>query len=430
MRILFLISEFFYYERLGFLYAATPVKANGHLVKVLQPQSLFFNELSEKISKYNPDIIGYTVSTGEHNYFLKLNRKLKQKHNFFSIFGGPHPTFFKEMVHEDGVDAVCIGEAEDALLEFITKFESKGNFWYVDNFWIKKDGVIIKNPPRDLIMDLDRIPFPDRSIIYDCDAKVRDFYSKTFFASRGCPRECTFCYNHLYKEIYPVGALKIRLRSVNNLIDEILEVKEKYPLKFVTFGDDNFLFKPKQWIEDFGNLYPQKVNLPYQVSVSANFINRSNLSILKKSNCYSANIAMECGDEEINNKLLKKCVSKKQFIKAVTLMKEYGIIVRSLNIVSLPVKDPIAVDLLTLDLNIQCKPDAAIATPLTPFPKLEITKYCIENGYLKNTVSSNQLKSNTNDSSILDYGNKNINLKQDIKHDGNKQFKFCYCRPC
>ena len=128
MRILFLISEFFYYERLGFLYAATPVKANGHLVKVLQPQSLFFNELSEKISKYNPDMIGYTVSTGEHNFFLKLNRKLKQKHNFFSIFGGPHPTFFKEMIHEDGVDAVCIGEAEDALLEFITKFESKEDF--------------------------------------------------------------------------------------------------------------------------------------------------------------------------------------------------------------------------------------------------------------------------------------------------------------
>lgn len=411
MKLLFLISEFFYYERLGFLYAATPLKMNGYKVKVVRPQSHSFDKLSKEISNYQPDIIGYSISTGEHNYYINLNWKLKQNFTFFSIFGGPHPTFFSEMINEEGVDGVCVGEAEDALLEFAEKFHRKENIYNIANFWIKKEDKIIKNPPRDVIMDLDQISFPDRSIIYDCDDKLRNFNNKIFFASRGCPKKCTYCYNHLYQKIYPAGGLKVRIRSVTNLIDEILDVQEKYPLKFISFGDDNFPFKPKGWLEEFGELYTDKLNLPYQISVSANFINHQMLSILKKSNCYSINMSLECGDEEINNRLLKKGISKGKFVEAVALAKEYGIIVRSLNILSLPVPDPIEVDLHTLDVNIQCKPDAVLATPLTPFPKLEITEYCINNRYLKDKNIIYQLKTNTNERSILNYGNKNINRK-------------------
>lgn len=407
MKILFLLSEFFYYERLGFLYAVTPVKEKGHDVKVLRPQSMSFAKLIKTISVYRPDVIGYSVATGEHNYFVNLNKKLKKHFNYFSLFGGPHPTFFPELIEEDGVDGVCIGEAEEALLEFVTKLNNKDNITNTANFWIKDGDLIKKNNPREPIIDLDIISFPDRNIIYECDPALKYFYQKMFFASRGCPRKCTFCYNHLLKGIYPKNGMTLRYRSVSNLIDEILEVKNRYPLKFIAFGDDNFIFKPQSWLEAFGELYAKGINIPFACSVSANFINHRNLSILKKTNCYTVNMAFECANEEINNRVIKKGVSNKQFIEASKLIKEYGIKLKTMNIIALPTSDPIAVDLSTLDINIKCRPAHSLASPLIPFPKLEITRYCEENGYLKGNEFQ-KFKTNPNDRPILNYRSGNI----------------------
>lgn len=72
--------------------------------------------------------------------FIKFNQALKEKIKFYSILGGPHSTFFPEIIEEDGVDAVCIGEGENALLNFIQFVERYKDLpEKIPNFWIKKN---------------------------------------------------------------------------------------------------------------------------------------------------------------------------------------------------------------------------------------------------------------------------------------------------
>jgi len=54
---------------------------------------------------------------------LKINQKIKMGINCFSIFGGPHPTFFPDMINENGVDAICIGEGEQAILDILENID-------------------------------------------------------------------------------------------------------------------------------------------------------------------------------------------------------------------------------------------------------------------------------------------------------------------
>ena len=59
--------------------------------------------------------------TGEHYYILKMNAQLKKDFKFFSIMGGPHPTFDKSVIEEDGIDAICTGEGDFSFPEFVRR---------------------------------------------------------------------------------------------------------------------------------------------------------------------------------------------------------------------------------------------------------------------------------------------------------------------
>ena len=117
----------------------------------------------------------------------------------FSVFGGPHPTFFPEMIEKEGVDAVCIGEGEYAMLELMNRLEQGKPADDIQNFWIKSNGTTKKNMVRPLIEDLDELPFLDRELMYEGDKDLKLSRNKGFFAGRGCPYRCTYCFNHTHR---------------------------------------------------------------------------------------------------------------------------------------------------------------------------------------------------------------------------------------
>ena len=67
---------------------------------------------AQAIAAYAPDIVGYSMCTNQQPEFMAFNRLLKGVYPCFSLFGGPHATFSPEFVLEDGVDALCRGEAD------------------------------------------------------------------------------------------------------------------------------------------------------------------------------------------------------------------------------------------------------------------------------------------------------------------------------
>jgi anaerobic magnesium-protoporphyrin IX monomethyl ester cyclase len=205
--------------------------------------------------------------------------------------------------------------------------------------------------------------------------------NKMFFAGRGCPYNCTYCFNHRYNRLYKGKGNIIRRRSVDNIIQEIIAVKERYPMESLHFADDIFLLSDMDWMKEFSKRYRKEVNVPFICHIRANLVEDEIISLIKDAGCYSGFIGVECGDEEISKTLLKRNLSNEQIIRACKILKKYGIKFCTQNLMVLPVENPLEVDMKTRDLNIQCDPDFAWSSILFPYPRTEMGEYCVEKGF-------------------------------------------------
>ena len=147
-------------EMLGPMYLSRAVKDAGHEMRaVFLPDARWM----EKVRSFAPDVVTWSVMTGSHRQILSVNRFLRSKFEFFSIMGGPHPTFLPEMAQDPAVDAVCVGEGEEAIVELLGALESGEDWREVRNLaYAGEDGELVRNPLRPLVQDLDSLGFPDR----------------------------------------------------------------------------------------------------------------------------------------------------------------------------------------------------------------------------------------------------------------------------
>ncbi len=91
MKILF-IYKYEYVEPLGIMALSAQIKKKGHEVYFIDLK--FSKDYIKEIEQIKPDIIAYSITTGKHKFYKNLNLELKKKCKFFSVFGGPHCTFF------------------------------------------------------------------------------------------------------------------------------------------------------------------------------------------------------------------------------------------------------------------------------------------------------------------------------------------------
>ena len=156
MNVLFVTKEFDV-EPLGIMYLSSVLKEAGHQVDIAIAKDVF-----TEMERFKPHIVGFSVMTGSQDIFIKLSREIKKKFNTLTLMGGPHPTFFPEVIEEPGLDMICIGEGEGAMVDLANRMERGEPVTDIENLWIKKDGNIYKNGIRPFISDLGTIPFPDR----------------------------------------------------------------------------------------------------------------------------------------------------------------------------------------------------------------------------------------------------------------------------
>jgi len=404
LRILFLMQETAPIERIGIMYLSAALKKKGHKVFLLINKGHNIKPLKIKIHDYQPEIIAYSVMTGEHLQALAVNKLLKAEFKYISVFGGPHATFYPELIEEKGVDAVCLGEGDIAFPEFCRLFEDRYDYWKAPNFIVKHGGKVYRNDLLPLVKNLDDLPFPDREIIYQADPSLMKDGFKLFFASRGCPYQCSYCFNSSYNKLYQGKGAVVRHRSPENLISEICLVKSKYNVKTVYVDDDVFLIKPAGWIEKFCDLYENKIKLPLTCHVRADLVHDSVIKRLKSIGLTAVWMGVECGDEFLSNKVLKRNLSNKQIIDAARIIQKNNVKLCTQNLMGLPVEKSFLNDLKTLDLNITIKPDFGWSSILYPYPGTEIASYAQQNGFFS---SSNKDFLETNKrSSIFNFNNK------------------------
>lgn len=378
MRVLFVLQQVDY-EPLGIMHLSSVLKQAGHEVRLAVASD---EDVVKVAQEWKPGILAYSVWTGSHRYYLSLNRRLRRVVDAFSAFGGPHATFFPEMIYEDDlVDGVCVGEGEYALLDLADALE-KGTFTpTIPNWHFRVDGEIVQTPVRPYIADLDELPLPDRALVYEKDPITRLSKIKHFISSRGCPYDCTYCFNHAIAAIYKGKGKRVRQRSVDSLFAELEETRRKYPLEFAVFLDDTFIIF-RDWLEEFAQRYPKEIGIPFFCNVRANLVDQWVVDRLKQAGCVSVGMGIETGNDQLRNAILKRNMSKEQIINACLMLRGAGIHVITTNMVGLPTGG-IEDDWETVELNARCRPAYANAFIFQPYPRTQLGEMAREQGLLE-----------------------------------------------
>lgn len=382
MKILFVAKESIMHERLGIMQLSSCLKSAGNEVKFILFEKAGRQGLLNAVKAWSPGIIAYSAMTGEHIELLRINELLKKHHSFISVFGGPHATFFPDLINAPDVDAVCVGEGDLAFPDFCRRIDCGENYRETPNFIVKHAGGISRNPIRPLIEDLDSLPFADRELMYEADPDLESSGQKTVFASRGCPYKCGYCFNRKYNELYRGKGQVVRFRSPENLIEELSLIKKKHPLNVLHIDDDTFLLKPKDWFTKFSGLYKDKVNIPFSCNVRADVVREEIIAVLKAAGLDSAWMGVECGNEEIANNVLGRNLKTTQLLTAARILKKHMIKLITQNLVGIPVADSYKTDLETLDLNIKIAPTYAWASILYPYPGTKVAGLAEEHGFI------------------------------------------------
>jgi len=383
------------------IYLSAFLKAHGHSVDLFIGSRA--EDFHEAVESGRPDLIGFSCMTGMHQWALAVAGELKARYGVTTIFGGPHPTFFPDIINHDEVDIVCVGEGEYPLLECLDTIDANGEMTGIANLWVKKEGAIYRNPLRVLIEPLDELPLPDRSIYYKYDF-LRENPSKMFMASRGCPYKCSFCYNATLQEMYHGKGRYVRFRSPENVIRELLEVKVAYGMKIIKFMDDTFTLNEK-WLDEFLPLYRERVGLPFCCRVRVGHASEGIIAKLKSAGCHSVFFGVETGIDSIRKELLNKDFTNAQIVAVASLLKKYDLKFLTYNMVGIP-GETTEQALETIRLNARIGTDYPWCSIFTPYPGTRIAQLVAAQGLVAENFTADDFSTSYHNSSYLNQGNR------------------------
>ena len=375
MKILFVFKGENFLAPIGLCAISAIALREGHEAFLCEIKS---NDPISFISKLKPDIVAYSSSTGEAKHYLGLNRLIKKRFpEIFTIMGGSHPTFYPEVIYEDSLDAICIGEGEDAFRDLLEAISNKKSLDGIPNIVTKdnRDRFTVRN----LIEDLDLLPFPDYALLYD-NTPMGNYPLKSIITSRGCPYDCTYCFNSAWRKIYAGNGKVVRRYSVDYVIDEIRYIKARWPLSCVKFYDDIFTYRVDDWLEEFSIKYKKYIDLPFFTLTRADLLTEDMVKLLKYAGCRTISMSIEAGNTEIRNNMLKRQISDEQIVYAHHLCDKYGIYTFTNCIVGLP-GATIDNDIESIDLAIKAKVTWGEFPIFYPYPKTELGQKAIEMGF-------------------------------------------------
>ena len=380
MRVLFVVYDL-YLEPLGALYLAGVLKEHGHETRLAV---LAEDDLVAVAQEFHPDVVAHSLHTGVQAAHLAANARLKEAGAFFAAFGGPHPTFFPEIIEEEGVDGACVGEGEHALLGLVERLAAGEPPDDLANWWLRRDGQVVRNAVAPLIADLDTIPFPDREMLRPKEHLLKYPGQRSIMTARGCPYQCAYCFNHAYNRLYEGTSKRVRRRSVENVVEEALQLKRDYGAQFIYFADDTFNIMP-EWLAEFAAEYPKRVGLPFVCNIRANVVDEERMRLIAQAGAHSVCMGIETGNEALRNAVLKRAMTDEQIYRAAEIVHRLGLKLYTTNILGNP-GGSLAHDLETLRMNQKVRPDATAVMLLQPYPRTEIRAHAEELGVLQGTV--------------------------------------------
>lgn len=395
MRILFIYPDLNYVAKfmpdyegstsIGLAYLSANLKKHGHRVSVFHiTKEITKGEYISRLRNYDFDLVGFTAFSNQNQLIRKYAKWTKEFSNVLTVYGGVHPTVDPEnAISLDGIDMICLGEGEDAVVELCDTLQRGADHSNIQSFWVKKVNEIVKNPIRPLRQDLDSLPFPDLSI-FDIKTTVQfKLKSLEVLTTRGCSYSCTYCCNHQYRKLYESSAKYVRFRSPDNVIEEIVWQKSQRPeLDHVVILDDT-LGLNKELLLEFCEKYKLTINMPWRTNTHAQVIDEDTIKAMKDSGCKRISIGIESGDMELRKIVLNRKLDNETIKKAFRLCQANNIEVMTYNMVGVPFETrETALKTIKLNAELKTNPRLIHVAILQPYPKTAIYDLCVKNKFI------------------------------------------------
>ncbi len=378
MHVCFILDDIMLqHQPLGVCYLSSILKGHGHRTSSINVDAA--PDYVERLKQMGPDLLAFSTTSSHADRYQQVNREIRgEMPSVFSLFGGPHPSFFPQMIDEDcEIDAICRGEGEIAIAELCDRLDRGEDISNIQSLYVRTPDGIKKNPLRPVLTpeELNDLPFPDREVVRG----YRGFHHQTAFvtAGRGCPFDCSYCFNHISRELQP--GKWVRQRSVESVVAEIRWLIENYGVIYVAFQDDTFILNRK-WLREFAPVYAKEIGLPFICNVRADLTDEELGDLLAEAGCIRVATGIENGDDEIRRTILAKNVTSDQYRNACRIFNDRGIRVVGQNMIGVP-GETVDTALSTIELNIDCGTHISIFSFFAPFPGTKLGKLAREYGF-------------------------------------------------
>ena len=322
------------YPPLGTLYAAALVRQHGYSV------ALFDNMLAERedefriaVGEHQPHVV--VIYDDDFNYLTKMclsrmrqaaftmARVAREAGAIVIVHGSDSADHVAEYL-SNGADYVVFGEGEQTLLALLGSIlGDEAHPSDIKGIAYSVKGSPHSTPPRDVMRNLDALPFPARDLL-DIERyrkiwrKRHGYFSTNIVTTRGCPFHCNWCAKPIYGQVY-------NSRSPENVAAEMLHLKETVKPDHVWFCDDIFGLKPG-WLEGFQReISKRDAAIPFKCLARADLLLKDNaVDHLRNAGCETVWIGAESGSQRILD-AMDKGTTVQQISDSTALLRSAGI---------------------------------------------------------------------------------------------------------
>lgn len=386
-------------------YATGFLEYNGHEVRLVDAPAWNWdiNNVLRDLKKFNPDLLVLGTSFTSLNNDLNISERIKKEFNIPIVIVGPPTSQFSEKMLNI-VDIVARFEYDFTLAELVEKMERKENIGNVLGVSFKQNGRIIHNPDRpwSTSKQLNELPFVSK--VYKKHLNVYDYFLNyslypmvQIFTGRGCPHQCTFC-------SWPQTFMgrKYRVRSIENILDELEWIEEDLPeIKEVFLEDDTFTINKRRVLEFCKEYRKRKLNITWSCNARVDTLDLETMKEMKKANCRFLIVGFESANNEILNNIKKgfNIKTARDFAKNV---KRSGLLLHADFIIGLPGETKETVE-KTLKFIKDIEPEQLQVSVASPFPGTNFYRWAKEKGYLITDDPNKYLDAQGHQRSIISY---------------------------
>lgn len=300
--------------------AAMVEKAGGKaIIRDYPAERKSFLDLKVDLVEIKPDILILSATTPTLDLDLKaceLAKKITPK--ILTVAKGAHFYVFDQEVLKkfSDLDIVIRGEAELVVYDLVQEKKLSR----IEGITFRQGKKIIRNSERTFVKNLDDLPFPARHLLKSdlyCFPDTTLPYA-LILSGRGCPGGCIFCL------VGKVSGKKVRIRSVESMLNEISECVEKYNIKTFFFRADTFTWD-KNWVKEFcQEIVKKNLKIRWGTNSRVDTLDMEMAIMMKKAGCDIIGLGVESGSQEILKKM-KKGINLIQARKAVEVCQKAGL---------------------------------------------------------------------------------------------------------